>query len=519
MKTKQIILLTLVAAFCLSGCTNNFETRNRNPHDVTPEEAERDGYMTSARLRTMQNNVISTDVNRAHQTDILLGGAYGRYASESKANTWNEKFSTFNAPDNWSNVMFNEVMPNVYPAYNELRVATENPVILSVAEIIKVMAMHRVTDAYGPIPYSKISMGAIQTPYDSQRDVYMKMFEELDAAIATLTENQNRSLIRSADLIYGGDVVKWIKLANSVKLRLAMRIVYAEPAIAQARAEEAVNHTIGVMADNTDNAALTTFGADGNPFNTAVKYNDGDNRSVADMTTYMNAYNDPRRASYFVKSGFTGAANEYVGYRSGINIGGVSQFSRYSVFNINEKSPLQWMNVAEVMFLKAEGALRGWNMGGTADSFYEQAIGMSFTQWGAADVSTYLANSTGYPSGYTDPANAFSYNTLLTTVTVAWNPADDFERSLERIIIQKWLANFPLGHEAWADRRRTGYPTMIPVMVNKSPNGVLPDNGIPRRCPYPAQEAVTNAKNYNDAVVMLRGRDNLATRLWWDCKP
>ncbi len=520
MKMKNILFFLCAITFVMGACTDNFEKFNRNPYQIDKSEASRDGYIISSNLRTMQYSVISTDVNRCHQTDVLLGGAYGRYAAESKANTWEEKFSTFNAPDGWSNVMFNEVIPQLYPSYNSLRGGTDDQIALSVAEIVKVMAMHRVTDAYGPIPYSKIGLdGAIQAAYDSQKDVYLRMFDELDGAIKTLTENQGGILLADADLIFGGDVTKWIKLANSVKLRLAMRIVYAEPGIARTKAEQAVNHPVGVMTAVADNAALKTFGVDGNPINRAVKYNDGDNRAVADMTAYMNAYGDPRMAAYFEKSGFAGT--DYVGYRSGIDLGGVSEFSKYSIFKITETSPLQWMNVAEVMFLRAEGALRNWDMGGTPGSFYDQGVTLSFEQWGVAGASAYLANDTGVPSGYADPGGLYPYNTQLSTVTVKWNAADEsnFERSLERIMIQKWLANFPLGQEAWADRRRTGYPTMIPVVKNYSPNGILGNNSIPRRCPYPAQEAVTNAANYAAGVRMLGGADNLATRVWWDCKP
>lgn len=521
MKNKRYKFLFVVGVWCaIAACTGNYENINRDPFTVIPEEQEREAYNTSAPLRAMQFNVIPTDVNRCHQTDILLGGAYGRYASESKAGAWPNKFSTFDAPDGWSNVMFNEVIPEIFPPYNDLKVLTTNSITLSIAEILKVLAMHRVTDAYGPIPYSKVGEdGAIQVAYDSQKEVYMKMFDELDGAIEALTERQTESISTNADLIYNGDLVKWIRLANSLKLRLAMRIVYAEPAIAQAKAEEAVRHSVGVMLSNADNAALKTFTTDGNPINVAVKYNNGDNRVVADMTAYMNAYSDPRREAYFLKSGFAGI--DYAGYRSGIAIGGVMEFQNFSIFNINRNTPLQWMNVAEVMFLRAEGALRKWEMGGSAESFYKKGVTLSFEQWSVSGASAYLSDNTSFPNGYTDPNGRYSYNTQLTNVTIQWEPTEesDLERSLERIIIQKWLANFPLGHEAWADRRRTGYPRMIPVVVNNSPSGVLTHSSVPGRCPYPTQEAVNNTGNYKAALTLLGGADNIATRVWWDCKP
>lgn len=519
MKINKIILPAICALTLFGACTADYEKYNRNPLAIDEKEAARDGYDIASAMRAMMFSVISTDVNRCHQTDILLGGAYGRYSSESKANSWPSKFSTFDAPDGWSGVMFNEVIPYLYPSYWNLLAVTKDSVALSIGDVLKVLAMHRVTDTYGPIPYSKIGLdGAVQAPYDSQRDVYMKMFDELDGAIRALTARQTESISPNADIIYYGDLTKWIRLANSLKLRLAMRIVNVEPAIAREKAEQAVNHPVGVMASNADNAALRTFGVDGNPINVAVKYNDGDNRSSADMTAYMNAYSDPRMAAYFMESGF--AKGTYVGYRCGILVGGVTQFQNYSIFKIDRTTPLQWMNVAEVMFLRAEGALRGWNMGGKAQDFYNSGITLSFDQWGVSGANVYLNNATGFPNGYNDPSKAYSYNSRLTDVTVKWSAADEsnFERSLERIIIQKWLANFPLGHEAWADRRRTGYPVVMPVVTNNSPNRVLANDDVPRRLPYPAQEAVTNGANYKAAVQMLGGPDNIATRVWWDPK-
>lgn len=525
------IFLTLAISLGVIACTDNYEHINSDPNGLTQKELDRDGYSISAPLKEMQQNIIpSADINRVHQTDILLGGAYGRYTSESKADSWPNKFSTYDAPDGWSSVMFNEIITKVYPPMMKLQTLTEDPIILSVADILKVMAMHRVTDTYGPIPYSKIGAdGAIQVPYDSQRDIYMMMFEELDHAINILTEKQTSELSKNADLLYGGGaaLTKWIKLANSLKLRLAMRIVYAEPQIAQTKAEEAVNHTIGVMTSNSDNAQLgkAAFGTEGNPISVAVKYNNGDNRVVADMPVYMNGYKDPRRSAYFNNSPlYEDGKNpelQFIGYRSGIKIGGVDEFKVFSTININQSSPLQLMNVAEVMFLKAEGALRGWNMGGTAEDFYNEGIRMSFEQWGVSGADAYLADDTSIPDTYKDPNGLYSYNTRLTDLTIKWDSGNkkSFEQRLERIIIQKWLANYLLGQEAWADRRRTGYPKLLPVVVNNSPGGILKNSDIPRRCPYPSQEAVNNAANYAAALGLLGGTDNIATRVWWDCKP
>lgn len=519
MKINQSIIKLLLCGAVLAvgtGCTSNYDEINRNPGEVTDEEMDRDGYNIISALTTMQNNVIPVDVNACQFTECLLGGPWGGYFADSNSG-WSAKFSTFNAPDNWSKVMFTDLIPKLYPAHTKLKAATEDVIPLSVAKIINLMAMQRITDCYGPIPYSKIGVdGKLEVPYDSQRAIYMLMFEELDKAIDDLTDHQTDTFSANADMIYGGNVTNWIKLANSLKLRMAMRIVYAEPGFAQEKAEEAVGHPVGVITSNAENAALRTFGDKGNPMNTAVKYNDGDSRASADLTSYMNGYEDPRRSAYFNVSKFS--AMPYAGLRSGINIPSADVFTQYSEINIGDKSPLQWMNAAEVAFLRAEGVLRTWNMGGgSARDFYEQGIALSFEQWSVQGASEYAKNDSRMPADYADPKGLYSGN-APSSVTIAWNDGDDFEVNLERIIVQKWIANYTLGQEAWAERRRTGYPRLMPVVVNGNPS-VLGNAACPRRLPYPVDEYLTNGANVNAAVGMLGGADNIATPLWWDCKP
>lgn len=138
--------------------------------------------------------------------------------------------------------------------------------------------------------------------------------------------------------------------------------------------------------------------------------------------------------------------------------------------------------------------------------------------YGTAGVEDYL-QSDGIPEVYEDPLGTYSYAVQLTRVTPAWNDAADFEEMQERIIIQKWIANWLLGCEAWADWRRTGYPKLIPASEFGSTWGVSDAVSGARRMPYPEKEKTSNSTNYNDAVSnLLKGEDNMATRLWFDCK-
>ena len=137
-------------------------------------------------------------------------------------------------------------------------------------------------------------------------------------------------------------------------------------------------------------------------------------------------------------------------------------------------------------------------------------------------VDEYLSG-THLPETYSDPNGGLNtYTTQLSSLCVAWNDSASKEEMQERIIIQKWIANFHLGNEAWADFRRTGFPHLIPAVesvVSNNTQGVRNLRLGARRMPYPADEATNNAENYLRAVDLLGGSDNMATRMWWDCNP
>ncbi|WP_417015570.1 SusD/RagB family nutrient-binding outer membrane lipoprotein [Alistipes sp.] len=531
------ICKTLVASLMLagSGCTANYLEFNSNPFQPTQDQMQADGYMLGATLTGMMSAVISTDVNTAQFTDVLLGGTQGGYFANSNPNHSNT-IANYNPTDDWTNVFLASdlVIPTLYSNLRELKSQTDDPVVLAIADVIKVMAMHRVTDTYGPIPYSQIGLdGQVQVPYDSQETIYDRFFEELDAAIAVLTAHRTSMIAASADNIYQGNVEKWCRFANSLKLRLAMHIVYADEEKAREMAESAVSHEVGVMSSNDDNAYMTMFGAAGNPIYVSVNYNPathadgstcktgGDTHAAADIICYMNAYEDPRREFYFIESEWPGQS--YVGLRRGIEIPDLTTVGhKYSGVKLTTTSPLCWMNAAEVAFLKAEAAgVFHFDMGpGTAEDFYYEGIRLSFEQWGASGYDDYIARSSVSQILYVDPNGVNTYSSTLSTTPVTWQGGTTAQIQ-EQIIIQKWIANWLSGNESWVDYRRTGYPHLIPATDsgNKS-NGIVDSKLGARRMPYPADERTANAENYQTAVSMLlKGPDNMATRMWWDCNP
>lgn len=526
--------LILAAAVTAAACTRNFEEYNTDPYGATEEELSRDGYNIKSALLGLADGIIALDVNTTQFTEALLGGPLAGYLADANSGFNQNSIGRLNPPNNWTKVLMEDFPSRIYPNLRQLKQVTSNETILAVGNVIKVAGMHRIADTYGPMPYSKISDdGSLQVAFDSQETAYKTMIEELDAAIEVLTRNRTNNFSAASDIIYGGNVEKWCRYANSLKLRLAMRMSYADPVYAQKKAEEVAAHEIGGMASADDIAQLLAFGNDGNPLYVAVNYNrvathddgtacitTGDSHAAADIILYMNGYKDPRRSAYFTKSEWDGY--EYVGLRHGIVIPDHKTVGhKYSGIKIDRlNSPIVLMTPAETAFLKAEAAgVFGWNMGGSAKDFYEQGVRLSFEQWGVNGADAYLADMTSVPGTYSDPAGSNNYNDLLSSQSVAWDDSASPEVKQEKIMIQKWIANFPLGNESWADIRRTGYPHILPCTDEANNSGGLVPNEGPRRIKYPQEEYTTNAANLSEAISKyLGGPDEMSTKLWFDCK-
>ena len=427
------IILVTVGILLSAGCTNGFEEINKDPYGVTKDEASRDAYSESAAMLAIQSWVIPTFPNACQFTECLLGGNWGGYFSDSNPGFNGKNFATYRPEPDWNKVLFTDIITNIYPNYRALKDVTDDEILLSVAEICKVAALHRITDAYGPIPYSKIGEnGELNAPFDSQEQVYRTMFKELTDAVDILTIRQAESFSPNADKVFNGNIVAWIKFANSLKLRLAMRLAYVDPDLAQQMAEEAVAHEVGVMKSNADNARIGGFGKDGNPLHRIMYlWNGGDSRVSADITSYMNGFQDPRREKYFTQSTFTAndnvAQNGYFGLRSGIMIPAAQEAQKYANYNVTPNTPMLWMNAAEVAFLRAEGALRGWNMGAeSAEDCYEQGIRLSFEEW-VPWVDSYLTDSEEPVALYrSDGKN--TYSGKVSNITVAWKEMPTLKR-------------------------------------------------------------------------------------------
>jgi hypothetical protein len=529
---NKLFLIVAILTLVGTGCTKKFDDWNTNQYEATSAMLKYDNLSTGSFFVQMQKNVFPI----AQQPDFgdevyqtvqnLAGDIFSGYMGASGLWYSNSNNTTYNLLPEWYDRAFSRGFVGVMPAWASIKTTAEEsaPQVYAMATVIKVEALHRVSDMYGPLPYLNFGNGALQNSYNSQEEVYNKFFEELNEAIDILTEfhekNPDATALAKYDFIFNGNIVKWIKFANSLKLRLAMRIVYANEAKAQQEAESAVNHPIGVFTNVSDVALLqhTSDLTYNNPLY-IICYNFLDVKMGANMDSFLNGYHDPRISKYFN----TTSVGDYRGIRNGINITAKETYSAgpFSPLNISTSSPILWMGPAEAYFLRAEGALRGWSMGSDAKTLYETGIITSFNYHGASGAATYIANDTSKAAAYIDPQNSGNNvpagSAILSTVTIKWDDLASFEDNLERIITQKWIAGYPDGQEAWSEFRRTGYPRIFPVAVNKS-GGLINTEVQICRLPFPSTEYSNNPEGVTQAVGLLGGPDNGGTKLWWDKK-
>jgi hypothetical protein len=323
------------------------------------------------------------------------------------------------------------------------------------------------------------------------------------------------------DQIYNGDCSKWLKFANTLKLRMAIRISGADPVYAKTKAEEAVND--GVLTSVSESAYdNTNSGQTNNGYK--IVHSWGELRANACLVSYMNGYNDPRRAAYFSEATVAGAESPYVGVRSGTQTPPTQNYGDYSSFRIATavpeggkdagENPQPIMYASEAAFLRAEGALKGWAMGGTAGDLYKEGVRLSFEEFKVNGVEAYLADNTSTPGDHVDPRNSADSYTNKSEVTIAWDGGASDEVKLEKIITQKWIANLLNPIEGWADFRRTGYPQIFPPVVNASQDGCSLERQM-RRLKFPQKEYEGNEANTTAAAALLNGGDSHNADLWW----
>ena len=539
MKTKAYKYIVGVLALSLfTAC--DFQKVNTNEFELLPEEGLMDGISIGGPITAMQKCVFpvgtqadGTSVANRYQTAYnLAADCWSGYFGQN--NNWGGPNNlNYFLKDGWVASSYTESYSTVVPLWQDLKGKTEKqfPEVFALAQILKISAWHKATDMFGPIPYKEAGKGLITVPYDSQEEVYKTMFKELSDAIEVLTkyaDNGNSKLLPNADAVYAGDVHKWVVYANSLMLRLAMRVYYADAALSKQYALQAVNHPYGVMKSKDDEAKMERGASLEFKNNLDVLINQyNECRMGSSMLAYLGGYQDPRLPKYFNTSTVSqavtvGTYGKYSGVPTGHDVSSNDAFKDSSRPAITSTTPTYWMRASEVYFLLAEAALHGFAVGGTAESLYEKGIEMSFEENGIAssEVADYMSSGLK-PSAYSFHLTNPSVNVdapALTQATTEWTGTD--EEKLEKIMIQKWIALYPNGQEAWSEYRRTGYPKLHSTITNYSNGEVDSEVGI-RRMRFPTNKSTSaeDIANLESARKLLRGGlDKAGTRLWWDNK-
>ena len=448
-------------------------------------------------------------------------------------------------------------------AKNAMMPLMHHPLVDSIPEIKAINLLYysliaqEQADLSGPFTYLEDKQNSENpTEYNDLKTIYYSIVENLDTIVACLKNYETRPdwyktkiedvLVEFHQTSYGiniGDfgVSSYIKLANSLKLRMAMRIVKVEPETAKRWAEEAVASGVVESVDDQQGIFPSISGFKHPLIDIA---NWGDTRLSASFESLLMSLDHPYTKYLFLKNSaditdskgnvIIPANERLVGVREGTLVGNgqlyaVNPLQACSTFDANVMGfggnpPCYFLKWAEVDFLRAEGALRGWNMNGTAQEFYERGVRNAYIEDPMYIVtSPYMQYIEEYMQReapvedyeYIDPTTGERLKSV-TAIGVKWNEADDPETKLEKIITQKYIALFPLSTEAWAELRRTGYPKLFPVLNTDDGDGSLKKGDIIRRIPWvPTDPQAIDLVN-NSAIPMLGGEDEQATRLWWD---
>jgi len=502
-----------------ASCTDNFENINTNPHGITEESLTQMNNNVGNEFSPMFLNVFNVTPAWNYQLQQgLMGDVFSGYMTPPTPFSGNVNNMTYALVDGWNGFPWSDAYGNVMPQALNVKNAVElggdpNGIkFVHLANIIKVTAMHRVSDIYGPIRYTKFNDFATTGQYDSQDVTYQAFFDDLAIAIDGLEAFETDVQFVPFDMSnLAGDITLWRQFANSLRLRLAIRISKVNPALAKTQGELSLASNAGLM-ENSNMVINTGFP---HPI-TVISGSWGDVRMGAEMESILTGYNDERIKTYFNPSVDASLTGDYKGIRMGIDISAKGQYLDHaSIGSVIDGETLTWMTAAEVHFLKAEASLRGWSGSGNAKTNYEAGVTASFTQHGISGVVGYLADNTSTPADFVDALSATNDIAYGSDVKIAYNDAGTNEEQLEQIITQKWIAMFPDGQEAWSEFRRTGYPRIFPVVINNS-GGTIDTNTQIRRINFVSGEVNTNGSNVNTAVGYLNGSDDGGTRLWWD---
>jgi hypothetical protein len=475
MKSLKHILYTaivLAGATALQSCDGELEEINRNPNAT--EDPQPAYLLTSVEYSSADLIWGST----ANYNSTLLWAQHWAKIQYTEPDCYNVTNSSFSST-------WNSLYATIITDLNAI-IASDygNDNYTAIATIWRSWAFLQLTNFYGDIPYTEFAQ-SVTPAYDTQESVLRGLLTELSDAAGKLSAAGGTV---TGDLIYGGDVNSWKQFANALRLRIALEIADRDEATAKQVISSLWSNRNSVINSNSLNAKFAFSSSPlWNPWASAFSSRD-DQRVSKTLVDKLLELNDPRLA-VFAQLPEDKSVTTYVGAANGLsadaaNNQGFYKLSRPGSAFLEDNSPALFYNYAEVLFIFAESAARGW-ISADAASLYNDAIAASLRQYGASDaeVSAYLAQE---------------------------SVAFDSTRWYESIGWQKWIAYYGQGPEAFTDWRRLGYPKLVP-----GPDTTLDAGVLPRRFFYPVTEQTLNGEQYKLAVAH-QGADEITTRLWFD---
>ena len=484
MKNKFLILGFLLAFLTACSDLTDLNIDKKNPTVVSGES-----LFTSAQ-KNLSDQLTATNVNFSALRFFMQWWTETTYTEEA-----NYDITTRNAPQQHWDELFRRSLANMKEAARvineQVTFTPEEEIIkknkLTIIDIQMVLAYSNLVETFGNVPYSQaLDINNLTPVYDDGLTVYKDLISRLNADIAALDPSQG-SFTEDQDNIYQGNVEQWLKFANTLRLRMGMTLadLPGEDAIARAAIESSAS---GAILDNADNATMGYLSAipNTNPlYADQVASNRQDYIAVDTFVNKLLELNDPRIHSFFADN--VDDPNtpeiEYIGaeYAQG------ATYASFSHVNDDMRLPNAEGTIgsaAETELLLAEAVERGYNVGGSAEEHYNNAIRQSIGEWGGrtADADAYMAES-GVAYG---------------SAAGSWQ---------EKIGLQAWFALYNRGNEAWTTLRRLDYPKLeVPASAF---------SGFPVRYTYPVNEQTVNPDGYDQAAAAIGG-DDVETKLFWD---
>jgi hypothetical protein len=482
---KKLTLIGLMTTVLVSACTSDFEQMNVNPNGPV----EIPSHLLLPSLIEQTSDLTYNTFNGGD-----MGECWVQHWGKVQYNDEERYSPRVTSLNDWWDLLYARPLMDA----RKMAIAAKgegNNHTLGVAMIWQSYVYSLLTDTFGDIPYGQslsAEAGITLPAYERQEVIYPAMIDSLEAAVSFFS--QGGTIPATQDIMYGGNTEKWIKFANTLRVRLLMRM--SGKVDVSAELQNIVDNE-PLFESNADNAQLNYLGQNPNAnpiWNTVVFTNRLEWRINETMVTIMEGLGDPRLTVYAQPNEDGNIRGCAPGIEepttNGYDYANTSMLGEYF---LQPSTPAVFMDYAELNFLLAEAAKKGIITGGdaTAKAYYDAGITASFTTYNGFENENGSLISL-VPAAY------------LAQTGVTYDPAN----ALEQIGTQKWIALFCQGVEAWTEWRRTQVPALSPAL---DPIGV---DEIPSRYLYPSKEQSLNAANYK-AAVQAMGPDELTTKVWW----